>query len=285
MIHLHDICYLRLGCSDLEEMVRFATDILGLELRARTPTHAYLRGDSSAFNLCYIQGDASYDVSAFEVRHLADLEALEQELAPLGIRAHRGDAAECEERRVEAFVAFTDPNENHIELVYRPHQTGVRYFPARDAGITEFGHFGLHSRDIERDLRFWTSVLSARVSDRIGDSALLRIDEVHHKIALFPSEKTGIQHVNFQVASIDDVMRSWYFLQDRGVPIVFGPGRHPTSTAMFIYFLGPDGRVYEYSSGVKRITDEASYTPRQFEMKPSSFCMWGAKPNVEEFGK
>nr|BBB03258.1 23DHBA 3,4-dioxygenase [Pseudomonas sp.] len=285
MINLHDICYLRLGCADLEEMVRFATGILGLELRERTATHAYLRGDSSAFNLCYIQGDASYDVSAFEVRHLADLEAAEHELALQGIDVRRGSATECEERRVEAFVAFTDPNENRIELVYRPHQTGVRYFPARDAGITEFGHFGLHSRDIERDLHFWTSVLSARISDRIGDGALLRIDEVHHKIALFPSDKIGVQHVNFQVASIDDVMRSWYFLQERGVPIAFGPGRHPTSTAMFIYFLGPDGRVYEYSSGVKRITDEAAYTPRQFEMKPSSFCMWGARPNVEEFSE
>ncbi len=285
MINLHDICYLRLGCADLDEMVRFATGILGLELRERTATHAYLRGDSSAFNLCYIQGDASYDVSAFEVRHLAELATAEQQLAQHGIGVSRGSAAECEERRVEAFVAFTDPNDNRIELVYRPHQTGVRYFPARDAGITEFGHFGLHSRDIERDLQFWTSVLSARISDRIGDGALLRIDEVHHKIALFPSDKVGVQHVNFQVASIDDVMRSWYFLQERGVPIVFGPGRHPTSTAMFIYFLGPDGRVYEYSSGVKRITDEASYTPRQFEMKPSSFCMWGARPNVEEFSE
>ena len=285
MINLHDICYLRLGCHDLDEMVRFATGILGLELREKTATHAYLRGDSSAFNLCYINGDASYDVSAFELRHMEELKTAESELVAQGIEVNWGTLAECEERRVEAFVAFTDPNDNRIELVYRPHQTGVRYFPARDAGITEFGHFGLHSRNIERDLRFWTSVLSARISDRIGDGALLRIDEVHHKIALFPSDKVGVQHVNFQVGSIDDVMRSWYFLQEHGVPIAFGPGRHPTSTAMFIYFLGPDGRVYEYSSGVKRITDEASYTPRQFEMKPSSFCMWGAKPNVEEFSE
>tara|TARA_R110000796_G_scaffold252577_1_gene388035 strand:- start:5508 stop:6365 length:858 start_codon:yes stop_codon:yes gene_type:complete len=285
MINLHDICYLRLGCRDIEEMVGFATNILGLELRERTATHAYLRGDSSAFNICYIEGDPSYDASAFEVRHLADLKTAQSELADQGIEVRWGSLTECDERRVEAFVAFTDPNDNRIELVYRPHQTGVRYFPARDAGITEFGHFGLHSREIERDLLFWTSVLSARVSDRIGDGALLRIDEVHHKIALFPSDKVGVQHVNFQVASIDDVMRSWYFLQEHEVPIVFGPGRHPTSTAMFIYFLGPDGRVYEYSSGVKRITDEAFYTPRQFEMKPSSFCMWGAKPNVEEFSE
>lgn len=285
MINLHDICYLRLGCRDLGEMVDFATGIFGLELRERTATHAYLRGDSSAFNLCYVQGDASYDVAAFEVRHLADLEAAELELAQQGISVSRGSTAECEERCVNAFVGFNDPNDNRIELVYRPHQTGVRYFPSRDAGITEFGHFGLHSRNIKRDLQFWTSVLSARVSDRIGDGALLRIDEVHHKIALFQTDKVGIQHINFQVASIDDVMRSWYFLQERGVPIVFGPGRHPTSTAMFVYFRGPDGRVYEYSSGVKRITDEASYTPRQFEMKPTSFCMWGAKPSVDEFSE
>ncbi len=127
--------------------------------------------------------------------------------------------------------------------------------------------------------------MSARVSDRIGDGALLRIDEVHHKIALFPSDRTGIQHINFQVGGVDDIMRSWYFLQEQGVPIVFGPGRHPTSTAIFVYFRGPDRRVYEYSAGVRRITDEAGYTPSQFEMKPTSFCMWGSKPQVAEFGE
>lgn len=285
MIQLHDICYLRLGCQDLDQMVCFATTVLGLELRQRSATHAYLRGDDSTYNLCYIQGDASYDACAFELRDLAELDDAARQLADYGLAVHRGTRAECEERHVEAFLGFTDPNDNRIELVYRHHRTGVRYFPARDAGITEFGHFGLHSREIERDLSFWTGVLSARVSDRIGDGALLRIDQVHHKIALFPSQKTGIQHVNFQVKSIDDVMRSWYFLQEQQVPIVFGPGRHPTSTAMFIYFQGPDQRVYEYSSGVKLITDEATYTPRQFEMKPSSFCMWGATPKVAEFGE
>ncbi|MCH2557694.1 MAG: VOC family protein [Alcanivorax sp.] len=285
MISLYDICYLRLGCRNLDEMVDFGTRILGLELRERNETHAYLRGDDSTYNLCYIQGDAHYDASAFLLRTRKELDDAAGQLEELGFDVHHGTPAECDERHVEAFIGFTDRNGNGLELVYRHHRTGVRYFPSRDAGITEFGHFGLHSGDIERDLSFWTTVMNARVSDRIGDGALLRIDPVHHKIALFPSEKTGIQHVNFQVESIDDVMRSWYFLQDQNVPIVFGPGRHPTSTAMFIYFLGPDNRVYEYSSGVKRITDEAGYVPRHFEMKPSSFCMWGARPNVEEFSE
>src|SRR3546814_10236519 len=70
--------------------------------------------------------------------------------------------------------------------------------------------------------------MGAKVSDWIGDAALLRINEVHHNVALFPSSYAGIQHVNFQVDEVDDIMRSYYFLQARNVRIVFGPGRHPT---------------------------------------------------------
>ncbi len=94
-----------------------------------------------------------------------------------------------------------------------------------------------------------------------------------------------MQHINHQVASIDDVMRAWYLLKERGVRIVFGPGRHPTSGAVFLYFEGPDGMVYEYSTGVRHITaaDEPFYQPRQFPRVSSSYCMWGAVPDIAEF--
>jgi 2,3-dihydroxy-p-cumate/2,3-dihydroxybenzoate 3,4-dioxygenase len=123
------------------------------------------------------------------------------------------------------------------------------------------------------------------VSDRIGQAALLRIDEVHHRIALFPATHGGVQHINHQVASVDDVMRAWYELKARGVKIVFGPGRHPTSGAVFLYFEGPEGMVFEYSTGVRLITpdEEARYQPRQFPAEPGSFCMWGAVPDIPVF--
>jgi 2,3-dihydroxy-p-cumate/2,3-dihydroxybenzoate 3,4-dioxygenase len=139
------------------------------------------------------------------------------------------------------------------------------------------------SPDATRDEAFWTRVYNARVSDRIGAAPLLRIDAVHHRIALFPSTYAGVQHVNHQVEGIDDIMRAYYFLRERGVRIVFGPGRHPTSSAIFLYFEGPDGMVYEYSTGVRSITDEAGYRPRQFPFAPSSFCMWGSRPDIPEF--
>ena len=134
-----------------------------------------------------------------------------------------------------------------------------------------------------RDEAFWTGSMGARVSDWIGDAALLRIDDVHHKIALFPSNHPGIQHVNFQVSSMDDIMRSYYHLKAHGVRIVFGPGRHPTSGARFLYFQGPDAVIYEYSWGVRSISaeEEPTYVPRRFPKRSSSFCMWGALPDIE----
>jgi len=136
--------------------------------------------------------------------------------------------------------------------------------------------------DPRQDELFWTTVCNARVSDWIGQAPLLRIDPVHHRIALFPSKRTGVQHINHQVESIDDIMRSYYFLLERNVRIRFGPGRHPTSGAMFLYFEGPDGMIYEYSSGVRMITDD-SYLPRQFPANSTSYCAWGSKPDIPEF--
>jgi 2,3-dihydroxy-p-cumate/2,3-dihydroxybenzoate 3,4-dioxygenase len=54
---------------------------------------------------------------------------------------------------------------------------------------------------------------------------------------------------------------------------------------VFLYFEGPDGMVYEYSTGVKLIRpeEEAGYRPRQFPFTPSSFCMWGSRPDIPEF--
>jgi 2,3-dihydroxy-p-cumate/2,3-dihydroxybenzoate 3,4-dioxygenase len=68
------------------------------------------------------------------------------------------------------------------------------------------------------------------------------------------------------------------FLSERRIPIVFGPGRHPTSGARFLYFLGPDKMVFEYSFGVVEIEDDGADRPRQFGFEPSSFCMWASKP-------
>jgi 2,3-dihydroxy-p-cumate/2,3-dihydroxybenzoate 3,4-dioxygenase len=289
MIRLHDIRYLRLGTRDLDGAIDFATRIVGLQLAARVGKSAYfrsdkvaVRGDTRDHTLVYFEGDPADHTIGFELYDPADLDAVAAALETAGRPVRLGSPGECEERRVRGFVASTDPSGNKIEIVARPFHCGERYFPGRDAGITQFSHIGLFSTDTNRDEAFWTGICNARVSDWIGDAALLRINTIHHSLALFPAARNGIQHINHQVEDIDDVMRSFYFLKGRGIPIVFGPGRHPLSGAVMVYFEGPDRMVWEYSVDVKHILpeEEAGYRPRQFPFEQYSLCMWGSRPQM-----
>lgn len=283
MISLLDVSYVRLGTKDLEGAVRFAVDYLGLEVSEHRKGTVSFKSDAREQTLCYFEGNPANQAVAFEVGDKNDLDMAASELEQLGYAVRSGTESEAAARHVKGFIAFKDPSGNGIELVYRPAHSGKRYRGSRDAGITGFSHVGLCSSDVTRDERFWTQVCNARVSDRIGDAPLLRIDEVHHSIALFPSDRIGIQHINHQVETGDDVMRSYQFLKERGIPITFGPGRHPTSSARFLYFEGPDRMVFEYSAGVKSIADELLYRERQFPFEPKGFCHWGAKPQIRQF--
>jgi 2,3-dihydroxy-p-cumate/2,3-dihydroxybenzoate 3,4-dioxygenase len=285
MDQLAQLRSVRLASSELDASVRFATEILGLELVRRDARRAYLRASAGHdHHVQYVRGELGDEALAFELADPGALAATLGALERTGHRIREGTPAERDERLVAELFAVSDPTGNRIELV-RGSAGAAACAYTRDAGITSFSHVGLRTTDAPRDEQFWTRALGARVSDWIGEAALLRIDDVHHRIALFPAQRPGIQHVNFQAASIDDVMRSYYFLRDRGVRIVFGPGRHPTSGAVFLYFAGPDDLIYEYSTGVRSIApgDEATYQPRRFPLAPTSFCMWGALPDIPEF--
>jgi 2,3-dihydroxy-p-cumate/2,3-dihydroxybenzoate 3,4-dioxygenase len=277
MIELREITYVRLGTPDLEAAETFATRCLGLEVAERSKKGLYLRSDDRAHTLFYSEGSPEDQAVGFEIDNEELLKAAATTLESLGHPVHAGSAEECSARMVKSFISFRDPTGNCIELVNRPERSGRRYFPTRDVGITGFSHIGLNTTNPVRDEMFWTQVCNARVSDRIGDVSLMRINAIHHTLALAPAAKAGIQHVNHQVMSNDDVLRSYYFLNEQKVPILFGPGRHPTSGARFLYFAGPDGMIFEYSVGVDEIEDEETHRPRSFGYEPSSLCMWGAK--------
>lgn len=277
MITLTDIGYVRSGVADLDAAVRFATDIVGLELAAPTELGvAHLRADHRHHCLALVEGPSGVISSGFCVADLDALAAAETELERAGISVRRGTAAEARSRRVGEFIGFDDPFGNRIELVAQQESVTRPVAFARTAGITEFGHLCLDAPDVHAAYRFWSTRFNARVSDWIGDRAcLMRIDPVHHKLAVFHGEQPGLCHLNFQVATIDDVFRNWHFLVEHGVEIEMGPGRHPQSTAVFLYFLGPEGFTYEYSFGVRRIPDDAGWTPRTFDpAEPGSIDMW-----------
>jgi 2,3-dihydroxy-p-cumate/2,3-dihydroxybenzoate 3,4-dioxygenase len=284
MIVLRDIYYVRLGTQDLQGARKFATEVIGLQVVSMTSDRLYLKCDARHHAVCYFLGDPTEQIISFELKDWTALTAALKQLQAAGIPSGLGSSEEAQDRHVESFLWFLDPTGNRIELVVRPHDAGQRYFASRDAGIQSFGHVGICSTDPVRDQDFWLTHFNALVSDWIGPCPLLRVNSRHHQMALFATDHKGIQHINFQVAEVDDVMRSYYHMQKLGVKVVFGPGRHATSGGIFLYFEGHDGVIFEYSNSDRKIIESPEeHRPRQFPMEPSSFCVWGAKPDIAEF--
>ena len=145
----------------------------------------------------------------------------------------------------------------------------------RPAGITEFGHLCLDAPDVHEAYRFWNTRFNARVSDWIGRRLPPPDRPGAPQAGRVPRRRPGLCHMGFQVATIDDVFRNWHFLIDHDVEIEMGPGRHPQSTAIFLYFLGPEGFTYEYSFGVRRIEDEPPAPRTSTRPSPArSTCGW-----------
>jgi 2,3-dihydroxy-p-cumate/2,3-dihydroxybenzoate 3,4-dioxygenase len=278
MIKVVGFRYARLGTANLEETVKFAENIIGLEVVGHENGSVYARGDDRDHNIVYFQGDPRDQTLGLELESFDDLEAAENLLRAQGLAVHRGTEEEAAARRCMGYINFKDTSGNSFDLTVRPYASGQRYFPGRDAGIDEFSHIGLCVNDPREAEKFWSSLFGFTTSDWIGWSALMTFDAVHHRFALFPSQRPGIQHINFQVKETDDVMRSNYFLNDHQVRIQAGPGRHSLSGARFLYFYGPDDMIYEYSCGV-RMVDE-SWRARQFPVADASFCAWGCTPDL-----
>jgi 2,3-dihydroxy-p-cumate/2,3-dihydroxybenzoate 3,4-dioxygenase len=77
------------------------------------------------------------------------------------------------------------------------------------------------------------------------------------------------------VTDMDDIGRALYRLRKNNVPIVYGPGRHPPSGSVFLYFLDPDGMTLEFSYGMEEFPEVEAREPRVLPGALESFDFWG----------
>jgi len=283
MIAIDQLRYVRLGTRDLSAAVYFAERILGLQLVNRSENIAYFRSDMRDYTLVFFLGEATESAVGFEIHGRAQFDAAITELSQHSIEAVIGTEQACASRNVRALASFRDPDGNMIELVLRPLHSGWRHFPARDSGITGLQGVSLRSRNVPACETLWTTLFNGRVSDWVGETAFLRFDQAHHRLAYYPSAGRGILSIDFGVENVDLLMRNNYFLQSAQVKIVHGPGRRPTSNQIFLTFTGPDETLFSFVTEGDEITDEATHRPRQFPRAGSSFCAWGSESEIREF--
>lgn len=275
-----DLRYLRVCVEDLDAAAGFAANAFGLQAVETDDSNAYFRSDPRNYALCYTTAENGNAV-ALSVARNEDLDAAQERLAAYGPR--RLNAEEALQRQVKAGLSVAAPNGVLIEIVWRPLTSGWRYHGPRDAGITGFQAVQMACTDIAANEAFWTEGIGAEVSDWAGEAVFLRIDEAHHRIALYPSERNGILGSTWTVETINNVMQNWYFLQKSQLPIVHGPGRQPTSGAIFVTTRGPGGIHYTYAAETEHGPQIAARGPRQFADAALSHCAWGSPTTAPEF--
>ena len=154
-----------------------------------------------------------------------------------------------------------DPD--RLKSLGRPHGMPFR--------IGKIGHVVLNVRDIERSVRFYTEVLGFQISDIYPDAmvsggmAFLRCNPDHHGIALVggrenAGEAGDLNHVAFEVGSLDEVLRARDHLRRHEVPIDF-EGRRRAGCQVAVEFRDPDGHRLEIYWGIDQFGSDGAARP------------------------
>jgi len=143
-------------------------------------------------------------------------------------------------------------------------------------GPIGIGHVVLNTRDFEGAYAFFTETLGFRVSDwSETQMVFLRCNTAHHSIALNRAPHPSLNHVAFDTAGIDNVMRTIGRLRKANVGTVWGPGRHGPGNYVFCYTEDPAGFVIEVEAEGQKIDDEAAHEPKVWKRSPELLDLWG----------
>ncbi len=274
--------YVELNVASLARSIPFYRDIVGLQFVEHGPT-------GEARFRC---ADGRYTVVLHEGAHpgfsrCGWMLAEEEQFERLHATLDRHDVAwepipveECERRLLSRGTRLIIP---HLEAVWEYYLPTAELeqgsFEPTVALIERLGHVVFRTRNYDKTVRFFIDVLGFRISDDVGDQVTLMRpfgSPYHHGVGLARSEKNVFHHLNFMVTEIDDIGRGLHRFNANDAPIVYGPGRHPASSSVFLYFLDPDGMTLEYSYGMEQFADEDYRDHRVLPLVDESSDSWGS---------
>lgn len=137
--------------------------------------------------------------------------------------------------------------------------------------INKIGHVVLNTGNMERAVNFYTQVLGFSVSDVYpeelvpGGMVFMRCNHDHHGVALVGSMKgqnpnNELNHMAFEVKSLDEVLRARDHLRKHKVPIDFD-GRRRAGAQIAVEFRDPDNHRLEIYWGVDQVGSEGYVRP------------------------
>jgi len=262
---------IELVLPNARDAAAFMTDIWGLASAAVHGGTHYLRGSGTHPYLIALEegGDRFVRTTTF-VCSLPELAALSERVAASGLASTpvtsndpgdgKGLTVELPEGELFRFLAGT--------------QEGSR-ISGRDLPV-QLTHVVLNSVDAEATARVAEKVLGFRVSDRTKGMVFVRCNDSHHSTAFARSGFSSLNHIAFEMADVDAVMRGIGRLRDHSLSPAWGPGRHGPGANVFAYFVAPFGAVVEFSTAVDEVPEDYRVgAPEDWTWPPNRIDQWG----------
>lgn len=275
VVRLRGLRSVTLGVPDPVTSKDFYNEVWGLGLTEADTDRFWLRGTGEEHHILKLQAAEQNGLGgvSFAVATPREIDNAARALERLGIPLLRGPGR-SDDAAGGYGLALVDPEGRSVELAADVHAV-VRQDPTGHAALPRrLAHVVLNTVDIDRATAFYTEVLGMRISDwSEHQMSFLRCNPEHHVIAFNQAPWTSINHVAYEMVSVDHFMRGIGSLKVHGVEPKWGPGRHGPGDNTFSYYTDPAQLVCEYTSEVIQV-DEDAWLCRTWRRTPELSDQW-----------
>ncbi|GAA2632560.1 VOC family protein [Actinomadura fulvescens] len=268
-----------LRTPDARQAAEFYEHVWGLDTVESDGGAAWLRGTGQEHHILELREAERNALGkiAFSVGTPREVDEAARRLTAAGIAlvAEPGRLDRLDQAGGGYGLRFADPENRLVELSAEVEAVVPGDACGREAAPRKLAHVVLNTVDIDAACEFYTTVLGMRISDwSEHQMAFLRCNTDHHVIAFNQAEWTSVNHVAYEMPSIDHFMRGIGRLRHQGVTPLWGPGRHGPGNNTFSYFADPAGLVCEYTSEVEQVEEDA-WLCRVWRRVPELSDLWG----------
>ena len=114
--------------------------------------------------------------------------------------------------------------------------------------ISEMGHVGIQTTDVEASVRDATQLLGLRVTERAGDAVYLAAGDVHHELVYRESDVNGVDSLGLVARDGDALRTVRRRVEDENLEVLTDLPRTAGVEDGFS-FVGPEGWVFEITIG------------------------------------
>lgn len=281
MIRYQKLGRVELNVTDLARSRVYYESVVGLQyVDTGAEGEIRLRCDDEHHSVTlHAAEDAGLRCVGFMLEDAAQFAPLIERLNGAGLEVREIDAAACAARAQQRAIRVFEPLVGATLEFYVSAADSARPFAHTVTRIQRLGHVVFNTPDSARAVAFWRDVLNFAESDSVGEAiTFMRCwpNPWHHGVGIAKFERRCLHHVNYMVTEIDDIGRALSRLKKAESDVVFGPGRHPASDSVFLYFLDPDGLTMEYSFGMEAFPEAFPRAPRRIEPSPTSLDYWAS---------